>query len=255
MSHGRFFWYDLVSKDRKASRAFLTSLFGWTASDAAMPDGTPYTSFSVQKHLVCGLMPLTEARDFNQGQGYWMTYLRVDRLAPSIVRAKQQGGVTLSGALPVPDLGAYQIIRDPAGTLLALVEARQSILSSGMLWTSVIWNELLCRQGEGPVADFYQVVAGWSYQKTPQQAFDYSLFSLGGSQVAGILEMPDTAYAGLRPAWQTYIGVSDVDALTAKALDCGGHITAEPFELPGVGRLALIVEPGGCQITLLQPLQ
>ena len=251
MSHGSFFWYDLVSKDTRASRAFLTRLFGWVASDAAMPDGTPYTSFSSGGNVICGLMPLNETRDYEGGKAYWMTYIQVDRLFSTITRAERQGGEVLSEVMPVPDLGSYQVLRSPDGGLLALVEARQPVLSPGFSWNTITWNELMSPQPQR-AQDFYRAIAGWSHQDVTG-TLNYAFFTLGGANVAGLLDMSTPDFTALKPGWQTYIAVEDVDALTAQVPSCGGHIAAEPFDLPGVGRVAVIIEPGEGVISLLTP--
>lgn len=251
MSHGSFFWYDLVSKDPAASRAFLTRLFGWVASDAAMPDGTPYTSFSSGGKLICGLMPLSEARDYDEGRAYWMTYIQVDRLFSTMTRAERQGGEVLSDVMPVPDLGSYQVLRDPDGALFSLVEAKQPVLSPDFSWNSIIWNELLCRHSKASI-EFYRSTAGWIFQPAESQ-LNYAFFTVGGQNMAGVLDMPGDDFGDLRAGWQTYIAVENVDEMAAKVESSGGHLAAEPFDLPGVGRIAILVEPGGCVISLLTP--
>ena len=251
MSHGSFFWYDLVSKDTQASRAFLTRLFGWVASDSALPDGTPYTSFSFGGNLICGLMSLNETRDYEDSKAYWMTYIQVDRLFSTITRSERQGGNVLSEVLPVPGLGSYQVLRSPDGGLLSFVEARQQVLKPGFTWNAITWNELVSRQ-PGRAQDFYSAIVGWSHQEVTG-AFAYAFFTLGGANVAGLLDVSADDFTSMKPGWQAYIAVADVDALTTQVPSCGGHIAAEPFDLPGVGRVAVIIEPGEGVISLLTP--
>lgn len=252
MSHGSFFWYDLISKDPAATRAFVTQLFGWVASEATMPDGTPYTSFSSGGNLICGLMPFSPARDFEDGRAHWMTYVQVDRLFATTTRVERKGGTILSDPLPVPELGTYQIIRDSEGALLALVEAQRPVLSHKFIWNSVIWNELNCRSA-ADAKDFYRGIAGWTATSVVDEGLTYDFFTQGGANVAGLLEMNGTGFEDVRPGWQTYLAVADVDDMATKAVECGGYLAASPFDLPGVGRIAIIVEPGGCQISLLHP--
>ena len=48
---------------------------------------------------------------------------------------------------------------------------------------------------------------------------------------------------GARPVWLGYISVDDVDS-TAKAVTAdGGNIMMQPYDIPGVGRVALQVMP------------
>ena len=253
MSHGSFFWYDLISKNPAATRDFMISAFGYVASDTTMPNGTPYTSFSIGGNLICGLIPLSKERDFDQGRSHWIAYVQVDRLFSSIVRVERHGGQVLSDPMPVPDLGYYQIIRDSQGALLCLVESRHGILTSKFVWNSVIWNELVCENAALAHA-FYRPVAGWT-QTQAENTLDYDFFTLGGAHVAGILEMPKDTFGPIKPSWQTYMAIPKIDTMVGKVLEHGGSVTAEPFDLPGIGRIALAIDPGGCQLSLLQPLR
>ena len=58
-SHGRFIWYELMTTDMEAAKAFYTKVVGWGTQDASMP-GMPYTLFTVAGSSVSGLMRLPE---------------------------------------------------------------------------------------------------------------------------------------------------------------------------------------------------
>ena len=47
-SHGRFVWYELITTDVAAAKAFYTKVIGWGAWDAS-PPGRPYTFFTAGK--------------------------------------------------------------------------------------------------------------------------------------------------------------------------------------------------------------
>jgi uncharacterized protein len=50
---GKFVWYDVMTTDCKAAETFYTSVFGWTARDAGVPDH-PYTLLNVGETPVAG---------------------------------------------------------------------------------------------------------------------------------------------------------------------------------------------------------
>lgn len=252
MTHGSFFWYDMVSKNPEATRTFMPRVFGWDASHAVMPDGTPYISFSSAGKLVCGLMPLSERRDFDSGRAHWMTYLEVDGLATAQSRVENSGGEILGNQQTVPDLGAYQVIRDPDGALVALVEARRKVLQQGNNWNSVVWNELICRDADR-IGDFYHSIANWTISSDASNNFEYGFFTQNRVNMAGLLEMKGHDFGDIKSSWQVYIAVEDIDAAVNKVTLNGGQISAEPFDMPGIGRIAIVIEPGECQFSLLQP--
>ncbi len=52
-------------------------------------------------------------------------------------------------------------------------------------------------------------------------------------------------------SWTIYITVTDVDASVNKAKAAGATILADPFDIPGVGRMAKIVDPQGAKIAMI----
>jgi predicted enzyme related to lactoylglutathione lyase len=65
--------------------------------------------------------------------------------------------------------------------------------------------------------------------------------------------MQMTAEWGEMPShWSVYIVVTDLDATLARSTTHGGTICVQPFNAPGVGRIARIDEPGGAGAYLIQ---
>lgn len=54
------------------------------------------------------------------------------------------------------------------------------------------------------------------------------------------------------PVWGTHVRVTDVDASVITAVEAGGAIRTEPFEVPSVGRSAVISDPTGAVVCLWQ---
>ena len=71
-----------------------------------------------------------------------------------------------------------------------------------------------------------------------------------GRQVAGACPPP---MEGMPPHWNVYFQVDDVDATTAQAGELGGKVVAPPFDVAGVGRIAVIADPQGGMFNVLQP--
>ena len=55
------------------------------------------------------------------------------------------------------------------------------------------------------------------YVADNQSTLDYGFLTLGGTNVAGILQMDGPEFGDMRSGWQTYIAVEDRDAMAAKA--------------------------------------
>ena len=50
---------------------------------------------------------------------------------------------------------------------------------------------------------------------------------------------------GTPPHWISYLAVDDIDARSAKVVSAGGEIKREPFEVPNVGRIAIVQDASG----------
>lgn len=115
-----------------------------------------------------------------------------------------------------------------------------------------VWHELMTTDAHA-ASTFYTAVLGWdtSVEKMPQG--DYILAAAGGTQVAGLMDIPPNAAAGgARPAWVGYVAVADVDAKAAEAASRGGRICHPATDIPHVGRFATIADPHGAVVCLFR---
>jgi predicted enzyme related to lactoylglutathione lyase len=101
---------------------------------------------------------------------------------------------------------------------------------------------------------FYHDVLGWRSRNSGTPNMTYFLLSADGSDVAGLMELPEHVRAGGgRPAWLGYVAVDDVDASAAQARTLGGSVHRAPEDIPGVGRFAVIADPDGAVLCLITP--
>lgn len=114
----------------------------------------------------------------------------------------------------------------------------------------IIWHDLLTGDRQRSMS-FYQRVAGWTYETEHATDFawgggekDFVLALEGDEAGAGFAETPPEMPNG----WIAYVEVLDVDATVAHAERLGGIIARPPFEVPGVGRNALLRDPLGALI-------
>jgi hypothetical protein len=101
---------------------------------------------------------------------------------------------------------------------------------------------------------FYSGLFGWTYDDQPMpQGAVYSMAVLGDGVVAAIApQSPELAAAGAPPIWNTYLAVGSADDTVAKVEAAGGQIAMQPFDVPGAGRMALVLDPGGAAVALWQ---
>ena len=81
----------------------------------------------------------------------------------------------------------------------------------------------------------------------------YTLAMAGGEPVAGIFDISGPEYKDVPESWMAYIAVDDVDARVKKATKAGAKVMKPAFDVPGVGRIVILLEPGGAGIGWMTP--
>jgi predicted enzyme related to lactoylglutathione lyase len=98
--------------------------------------------------------------------------------------------------------------------------------------------------------DFYAGLFGWEYEDVPMGDDEqvYTLVFKEGSQVAALYASDDQP-----PHWNCYVTVTSVEGSAATAGEHGGSVVARPFDVMGLGRMAVIADPGGAALCLWEP--
>jgi hypothetical protein len=117
------------------------------------------------------------------------------------------------------------------------------------------WNELMTRDVE-QAKRFYGDTIGWRFE--PMQMPDggtYWCAMLEGKPVAGLFPIDAPEYDGVPEGWMSYLAVDDVDKRVAAALKAGAKLMKPSFDVPGVGRIAILREPGGAGVGWMTPVR
>lgn len=124
------------------------------------------------------------------------------------------------------------------------------------MWShgSFYWNELLSRDVERD-KKFYADTLGWTFDGMPMEQGTYWVAKVGEKMVGGIFDIGTPQFEGVPIGWLAYIAVDDVDARTAKATAVGATLMRPIFDVPGIGRIAMLKEPGGAGIGWITPTQ
>lgn len=116
------------------------------------------------------------------------------------------------------------------------------------------WNERLTRDVES-IKRFYQETIGWTYDamQTPDGAA-YWVAHMNGHPVAGFFSLNAPHFDGVPEIWMSHLAVDDVDARVARAEKAGAKLVRPIFDVPDVGRIAMLKEPGGAGIGWITPV-
>ena len=116
------------------------------------------------------------------------------------------------------------------------------------------WYELLTTDVSA-AQSFYGKVLGWDVEDASTSEFAYRLFSVGGSSVAGLMELPlEGRKKGATPRWVGYVAVEDVDGVVDQLKRLGGTVYVPPTE-SNIGRLAVVADPQTATLALVKGLK
>ncbi len=116
-----------------------------------------------------------------------------------------------------------------------------------------IWYELMASDAARAEA-FYKRVVGWTARDSGVPGVRYTLFEAPGMAVAGMMDLSSCEAGGeAHPGWLGYIGVADADDAAARVTEAGGKVLRPAFDIPNVGRIAIVADPGGAAFGLLAP--
>ncbi|WP_108659001.1 VOC family protein [Acuticoccus kandeliae] len=116
---------------------------------------------------------------------------------------------------------------------------------------SIYWSELATSDVEA-AKDHYAKIAGWTFEGMDMGGGTYWVASHDGRAIAGIMDLKLIPHP-VPPHWLTYVAVDDMDAAMGIVADTGGKVIREPFDVPGVGIIAIVSEPGGGGYGLIEP--
>jgi len=118
-----------------------------------------------------------------------------------------------------------------------------------------IWYELVTPDPDGARA-FYDAVVGWTIEPRPSGELDYRMIGRAdGGNAGGVLRLTDEMAAhGARPMWLGYLYADHVDAAVGSTEAAGGRALMPAFDVPDIGRIALVMDPQGAPFYVMKPI-
>ncbi|HEY2187477.1 MAG TPA: VOC family protein [Caldimonas sp.] len=247
MAHlpGKFVWFEHVSNDIAAARAFYEKLFGWNTE--MMATGTdPYAMIHNGE---AGIGGYATARPGAPTQ--WMSYLSVQDVDSSYKAATAAGAKSIVAPRDYGSVGRMATIADPTGGVFSLWRGNEG--DPPEVETTPpggwIWNELTT-QDEKTALAFYEKVFAFDHDAMEMPGGIYNVLKQGGKGRAGLMKAPDKSVPTL---WTPYVCVADADATAAQAKALGAMVVVPPSDIPGVGRFAVFGDPQGAAFAILKP--
>jgi len=247
--HGRFVWYEIVTRDKEKAKKFYGELLGWNFQDEDMGEMGIYPMFGVGEKFLGGMI---HPQQENQPAS-WIAYVGVDDVDATAVKTEELGGKVIFPPTNIPKVGRFCAIADPQGaTILPFKFAHdpQPDTDDPLPTGHICWNELLTTDPEA-ASKFHAGLFGWTITTSDMgEMGTYWLCNRGEKMECGIMKMPPQAEAP--PHWLQYVVVEDVDASAARCEELGGKVHCKPTSIPSIGRFAVVADPEGAAFSLFK---
>jgi uncharacterized protein len=244
---GKFVWADLVTDDVAAARKFYGRLFGWQFQET----GGCYIAMHDERPL-CGMFQRERPADRPAAKPRWISYLSVtsvDRAQSAVLKAH---GTVLAPPREMPGRGEQAIFADAEGAVFGVIRSSagdpEDFLPDPGEW---VWIELLSRDAKS-AADFYHRVGGYDVVENTatNRLNDYVLASKGYARA--VIGTIPSGNERLRPTWLPFVRVGSIRDSLALAQQLGGKVLIEPKPELFQGRVAVIADPTGAAIGVLE---
>ncbi|HBR56741.1 MAG TPA: hypothetical protein DEA22_04625 [Blastocatellia bacterium] len=117
---------------------------------------------------------------------------------------------------------------------------------------TVCWRELATRHLDKSV-EFYRELLGWDLVQSKVTQMPYLEINVSNQAVGGMMQIDESWGENPPPShWSAYIAVENADETARKIRENGGSLRCEPFDAPGVGRIALASDPCGANFAIIQ---
>jgi len=238
---GKFVWFDLVTDDLAAEREFYGAVFGWKFRAI---DGAP-ASYTVIEHAgrnIGGAFVHTPASGGARA-ARWLSLISVRDPAQAARYVEQRGGKVIVPPASFEGRGTHVLFRDPQGAVFGVIKsASGDPPDTPVADGDFFWLDLLARD---PVqaAGFYSGLAGYDVDEQKLgTGMSRAVLASGGYARAGIAPLPK---AVKKPGWLPYILVNDIPGTLQKVRTAGGKVLVEPRADLLDGNLAVIADPRG----------
>jgi predicted enzyme related to lactoylglutathione lyase len=112
------------------------------------------------------------------------------------------------------------------------------------------WIELFTSDADKARA-FYGELFGWTAEEMGPDYGNYINFQLKGEREAGC--MHNDGSSGAPDNWNVYLETDDVQGAVDNAASNGGQVIVPAMDVSDLGRMGVVVDPGGASIGLWQP--
>lgn len=237
-------WYELMSTDPIASKAFYDHALAWTIGDRT--DEMDYRMIDTGRGLVGGVMGLSAEMQAGGAKPGWLFYLGVEDVDATAAAITAAGGAVHMGPWTMPGVGRMAVVADPQGLPFYIMHGDSAEDSSVYDRNGVgkcSWNELVSPDQDAGDA-FYRAIFGWGFPDVMLMGpmGEYRFFAVGDQTIGATMRYPgDDTPTG----WRFYFRAPEITAAAARVAEAGGTVTSGPHEVPGGDWVIISRDPHG----------
>ncbi|MBN8817313.1 MAG: VOC family protein [Sphingomonas sp.] len=249
--HGEFIWYELMTTDMDAARAFYEPVVGWTIGATSGMPGMDYRMIEAADGPVGGMMQLDADMIAHGARPAWIGYIGVDDVDATAVAIEAAGGTIHLAPRDIPGVGRFAMAADPHGAPFYVMRGSTEGGTSTSYSVDGVghcgWNELSSPDQKAALAFYLPIFAWTNPDSMPMGAMgDYRFLYAGDLRIGASVEQKG------RPAgWLHYMRVPSIAASIAAVTAGGGAILHGPHEVPGGDRIIIGTDPQGAAFALV----
>lgn len=258
---GTFIWYELMTSDADAAKAFYDPVIGWNIG--SRPTGDSDMDYRMIERtdggMAGGVLNLSQSMIAGGAKPGWLGYIHSPDVDRTVGRIVDAGGSVHMGPNEMPGVGRMAMVADPQGaTFYVMTPAppdgdpdATSDVFDVVKPQHCRWNQLQTRDPAAAVA-LYKDLFGWQQEGSmPMGGMgDYMFIQNDGVGIGAIMPLMDDVE---QPVWSFFFGVDDIDRATAAVPAGGGRLDGEVQQIPGGEYSVHCFDPQGAGFGLVGP--
>jgi predicted enzyme related to lactoylglutathione lyase len=252
---GSFIWYELLTRDASAAKAFYDDVVGWNIDAVSASPGMDYRMIHAHDGMAGGVMQLSADMIAGGGKATWLGYIGVDDVDASVASIVADGGAVHLPAFDIPDVGRIAMVTDPQGMPFYVMRGASDQTSTAyqrMGFEHVSWNELQSPDPDAALAFYAKQFGITKNGAMPMGEMGEYSFIGNAESGDGMIGAIMGSFQG-RPGWGFYFRIPEIQAGKAKVIAGGGKLHGEPMQVPGGEWVFHAEDPEGVSFGLVSP--
>lgn len=243
---GKFIWQNLFTNDVEKAANFYKDMFGWESRKF----GAGNNSYLLLTNRGLSAAGIIRLKKDDQSENQWVSFISVDNVNSANSYVIQNGGKVLVQPKIFEQHGQVAIFADPEGAAFGVINSssgdpREVLPEVGQF----VWADLFAKQPETQIR-FYKGIADYAVEQNDASGVNNDFFlKTNGVARSGILPIPDK---DVLPNWLPYVRVNNIVESVVKTTQLGGEVILEPSANLFNGKLAVILDPTGAALGLIE---